>query len=88
MVNDNLINFEKSNVIYLIVNGKVQKDKMYEIIDIYCETIGSMITGHKNIYYALLKDIVDDNIFKTMIVDLDLLTERSDVYAIKISDLN
>lgn len=84
MVNDSLIEFEKGNYIYLIVNGQANTDKIYEILDIECETMGSMAFGHQNIYYALLKDMSGDNIFRTMIVNIDLLSERSDLYAVKV----
>ena len=84
MVNDKLIEFEKGDHIYLMVNGQANTDKIYEILDIECETMGSMAFGHQNIYYALLKDMSGDNIFRTMIVNIDLLSERSDLYAVKV----
>ena len=84
MVNDSLINFEKGDYIYLMINGQANTDKIYEILDIECETMGGMTFGHHNIYYALLKDIVSDNNIRTMIVNIDLLSERSEVYAIKV----
>jgi hypothetical protein len=84
MVNDSLIEFIKGDFIYLIINGKAYTDKIYEIIDIDCETIGSMAFGHHNMYYALLKDMSGDNVFRTLIVNLDLLSERSEVYAVKV----
>jgi hypothetical protein len=67
-----------------MVNGKVNTDKIYEILDIDCETMGSMTFGHQNMYYALLKDVSGDNVFRTLIVNLDLLSERSQVYAVKL----
>jgi len=84
MAIDKLIDFEKGDYIYLMINGKVNSDKLYEILDIYCETVGSMALGHHNMYYALLKDISGDNVFGTMIVNIDLLSERSEVYAVKL----
>jgi hypothetical protein len=84
MVNYSLIEFEKGNYIYLIVNGQANTDKIYEILDIDCETMGGMTFGHNNMYYALLKDMSGDNVFRTMIVNLDLLSERSEIYAVKV----
>ena len=84
MVNDSLINFEKGDYIYLMINGQANTDKIYEILDIECETMGGMTFGHHNIYYALLKDIVSDNNIRTMIVNIDLLSERSKIYAVKV----
>jgi len=84
MENDSLINFEKGNYIYLMINGQVNTDKIYEILDIDCETMGNMAFGHHNIYYALLKDMSGDNVFRTMIVNIDLLSERSKIYAVKV----
>ena len=84
MVNDSLINFEKGDYIYLMINGQANTDKIYEILDIECETMGGMTFGHHNIYYALLKDIVSDNNIRTMIVNIDLLSERSEVCAVKV----
>ena len=84
MVNDSLINFEKGDYIYLMINGQANTDKIYEILDIECETMGGMTFGHQNMYYALLKDIVTDNIIRTLIVNIDLLSERSEVCAVKV----
>jgi hypothetical protein len=67
-----------------MINGKVNTEKIYEIIDIDCETVGSMAFGHQNTYYALLKDMSGENVFKTMIVNVDLLSERSEIYAVKV----
>ena len=55
MINDSLIEFEKGDYIYLIINGKANTDKIYEILDIDCETMGGMAFGHHNMYYALLE---------------------------------
>ncbi len=84
MVNDKLIEFEKGDYIYLMINGKANTDKIYEILDIDCETMGGMAFGHHNMYYALLKDMSGDNVFRTLIVNLDLLSERSEIYAVKL----
>jgi len=84
MVNNKLINFEKGDYIYLMINGEVNTEKLYEILDIDCETMGSMAFGHNNMYYALLKDVSGDNVFRTMILNIDLLSERSEIYAIKV----
>jgi|LauGreDrversion4_2_1035121.scaffolds.fasta_scaffold360377_2 hypothetical protein len=84
MTIDNLIDFEKDNLIYLIINEKIDKGKIYQILDIECETIGSRAFGHHNIYYAFIKDIVSDNVSRTMLINIDLLTERSEVYAVKV----
>jgi len=84
MANESYINFKKGDFIYLMINGKVNTEKIYEIIDIDCETVGSMAFGHQNIYYALLKDMSGENVFKTMIVNIDLLSERSELYAVKV----
>ena len=84
MVNNSLIEFENGDYIYLMVNGKVNTDKIYEILDIDCETMGGMAFGHQNMYYALLKDMSGDNVFRTLIVNLDLLSERIQVYAVKL----
>jgi hypothetical protein len=43
-----------------------------------------MAFGHQNTYYALLKDMSGENVFKTMIVNVDLLSERSEIYAVKV----
>jgi hypothetical protein len=67
-----------------MINGKVNTEKIYEIIDIDCETVGSMAFGHQNTYYALLKDMSGENVFKTMIVNVDLISERSEIYAVKV----
>jgi hypothetical protein len=87
MVNDSLINFEKGDYIYLMINGQVNTDKLYEILDIDCETTGGMAFGHHNMYYALLKDMSGDNVFRTLILNIDLLSERSEIYAIKLFQL-
>jgi hypothetical protein len=84
MTIESYIDFKKDELIYLILNGKIDKGKIYEIIDIECETMGSMEFGHQNIYYALLKDMSGDNIFRSMIVNIDLLSERSEIYAVKV----
>jgi hypothetical protein len=84
MANESYINFKKGDFIYLMINGKVNTEKIYEIIDIDCETVCSMAFGHQNIYYALLKDMSGENVFKTMIVNVDLLSERSEIYAVKV----
>jgi len=84
MANKSYINFKKGDFIHLMINGKVNTEKIYEIIDIDCETVGSMAFGHQNTYYALLKDISGENVFKTMIVNVDLLSERSEIYAVKV----
>ena len=63
---------------------QIMNEKIYEIIDIDCETVGSMAFGHQNTYYALLKDMSGENVFKTMIVNVDLLSERSEIYAVKV----
>jgi hypothetical protein len=84
MANESYINFKKGDFIYLMINGKVNTEKIYEIIDIDCETVGSMAFGHQNTYYALLKDMSGENVFKTMIVNIDLLSERSELYAVKV----
>ena len=84
MANESYINFKKGDFIYLMINGKVNTEKIYEIIDIDCETVGSMSFGHQNTYYALLKDMSGENVFKTMIVNIDLLSERSEIYAVKV----
>ena len=84
MANESYINFKKGDFIYLMINGKVNTEKIYEIIDIDCETVGSMAFGHQNTYYALLKDMSGENVFKTMIVNVDLLSERSEIYAVKV----
>ena len=87
MAIDKLIDFEKGDYIYLMVNGEANTDKIYEILDIDCETMGSMAFGHQNMYYALLKDVSGENVFRTMIVNIDLLSERSVVYAVKLFQL-
>jgi hypothetical protein len=84
MANESYINFKKGDFIYLMINKKVNTEKIYEIIDIDCETVGSMAFGHQNTYYALLKDMSGENVFKTMIVNVDLLSERSEIYAVKV----
>ena len=84
MTIESYIDFKKDDLIYLILNEKIDKGKIYEILDIECETMGSLMTGHQNMYYATLKNIVSDNIIRTMIVNIDLLSERSEVYAIKV----
>ena len=84
MANESYINFKKGDFIYLMINGKVNTEKIYEIIDIDSETVGSMAFGHQNTYYALLKDMSGENVFKTMIVNIDLLSERSELYAVKV----
>lgn len=84
MVGENFISFEKGDIIYLIINNVIITEKMYEILNIDCETIGSMITGHQNIYYALLKDMSGENVFRTAITSVDLLSERSEIYAVKV----
>jgi hypothetical protein len=84
MANKSYINFKKGDFIHLMINGKVNTEKIYEIIDIDCETVGSMAFGHQNTYYALLKDMSGENVFKTMIVNVDLLSERSEIYAVKV----
>jgi hypothetical protein len=84
MANESYINFKKGDFIHLMINGQANTDKIYEIIDIDCETVGSMAFGHQNTYYALLKDISGENVFKTMIVNVDLLSERSEIYAVKV----
>ena len=88
MTNTSLIQFEKGNIIYLIIDNKVNTNKIYQILDIDCETYGSMITGHQNVYYALLADMTGENVFRTIITTLDLLTERSENYAVKVLDVN
>ena len=84
MANKSYINFKKGDFIHLMINGKVNTEKIYEIIDIDCETVGSMAFGHQNTYYALLKDMSGENVFKTMIVNVDLISERSEIYAVKV----
>lgn len=84
MTIESYIDFKKDDLIYLILNGKIDKGKIYEILDIECETMCSMAFGHQNIYYALLKDMNGDNIFRSMIVNIDLLSERSEIYAVKV----
>jgi hypothetical protein len=84
MAIESYIDFKKDDLIYLMINGKIDKGKIYQILDVECETMGSLMTGHQNIYYATLKNIVSDNIIRTMIVNIDLLSERSEVYAIKV----
>ena len=84
MANESYINFKKDDFIHLMINGKVNTEKIYKIIDIDCETVGSMAFGHYNMYYALLKDISGDNVFRTMIVNIDLLSEKSEIYAVKV----
>jgi len=88
MTNTSLIQFEKGNIIYLIIDNKVNTNKIYQILEIDCETYGSMITGHQNVYYALLADMSGDNVFRTVITTIDLLTERSENYAVKVLDVN
>ena len=88
MTNTSLIQFEKGNIIYLIIDNKVNTNKIYQILDIDCETYGSMITGHQNVYYALLADMTGENVFRTIITTIDLLTERSENYAVKVLDVN
>ena len=88
MTNTSLIQFEKGNIIYLIINNKVNTDKVYQILEIDCETYGSMFSGHQNVYYALLADMTGENVFRTVITTLDLLTERSENYAVKVLDVN
>ena len=83
-----LIQFNKEDIIYLIIDNKVNTDKIYQILYIDCETHGSMFTGHQNIYYALLSDMKGDNVFRTIITSIDLLTERSENYAVKVLDVN
>jgi hypothetical protein len=43
-----------------------------------------MNSGHTNIYYALLKDMNGDNVFRTSIASVDLKTEKSIIYAAKV----
>ena len=88
MTNTSLIQFEKGNIIYLIIDNKINTNKIYQILEIDCETYGSMITGHQNVYYALLADMSGDNVFRTVITTIDLLTERSENYAVKVLDVN
>jgi len=88
MGTNSLIQFEKGNIIYLIIDNKVNTNKIYQILEIDCETYGSMITGHQNVYYALLADMSGDNVFRTVITTIDLLTERSENYAVKVLDVN
>ena len=88
MTNTSLIQFEKGNIIYLIIDNKVNTNKIYQILEIDCETYGSMITGHQNVYYALLADMTGENVFRTVITTIDLLTERSENYAVKVLDVN
>ena len=72
MGTNSLIQFEKGNIIYLIIDNKVNTNKIYQILEIDCETYGSMITGHQNVYYALLADMSGDNVFRTVITTIDL----------------
>ena len=88
MGTNSLIQFEKGNIIYLIIDNKINTNKIYQILEIDCETYGSMITGHQNVYYALLADMSGDNVFRTVITTIDLLTERSENYAVKVLDVN
>ena len=88
MGTNSLIQFEKGNIIYLIIDNKVNTNKIYQILEIDCETYGSMITGHQNVYYALLADMTGENVFRTVITTIDLLTERSENYAVKVLDVN
>ncbi len=88
MGTNSLIQFEKGNIIYLIINNKVNTNKIYQILEIDCETYGSMITGHQNVYYALLADMSGENVFRTIITSINLLTERSENYAVKVLDVN
>jgi len=88
MGTNSLIEFSKGDIIYLIINNKVNTNNVYQIIDINCETYGSMNTGHQNVYYALLANMSGDNVFRTIITTIDLLTERSEKYAIKVLDVN
>lgn len=88
MGTNSLIQFEKGNIIYLIIDNKVNTNKIYQILEIDCETYGSMFSGHQNIYYALLADMTGENVFRTVITTIDLLTERSENYAVKVLDVN
>ena len=88
MGTNSLIQFEKGNIIYLIIDNKVNTNKIYQILEIDCETYGSMITGHQNVYYALLADMTGENVFRTVITTIDLFTERSENYAVKVLDVN
>ena len=84
MVKNKFIDFDVNDFIYLVIDNKIITESIYQILNIDCETTGNMNSGHTNIYYALLKDMNGDNVFRTSIASVDLKTEKSITYAAKV----
>ena len=58
------LNFKKGDLVYLINNDKIQKDKIYKVENISILTDGNWHDGFGDAYYAELKDMDTQEIKK------------------------